>query len=48
MRTVSPAQVTTIDGGVEAPLPARVQATLGQLVGAAKEGLLALSVGGDA
>jgi hypothetical protein len=29
----------------EAVLPERVQAALGQLVGAAKEGLLALSVG---
>jgi putative transposase len=31
--------------GDAAPLPARVQEALGQLVGAAKEGLLALSVG---
>ena len=44
MRTVSPTQVTTIEDG-EAPLPARVQEALGQLVGAAKEGLVALSVG---
>jgi hypothetical protein len=32
-------------GRVEAVLPARVQGALGELVGAAKEGLLALSVG---
>jgi hypothetical protein len=39
--TVSVAQAA----GGEAVLPARVQEALGQLVGAAKEGLLALSVG---
>ena len=38
---VAVAQATTL----EAVLPARVQEALGQLVGAAKEGLLALSVG---
>ena len=32
-------------GPAEAVLPPRVQEALGQLVGAAKEGLLALSVG---
>jgi hypothetical protein len=40
--TVSVAQVATAQ---EAVLPARVQDALGELVGAAKEGLLALSVG---
>lgn len=40
--TVSVAQVATAQ---EAVLPARVQEALGELVGAAKEGLLALSVG---
>jgi putative transposase len=40
--TVSPAQVVTAS---EAVLPVRVQEALGELVGAAKEGLLALSVG---
>jgi len=39
--TVSSAQAVA----VEAALPARVQEALGELVGAAKEGLLALSVG---
>jgi putative transposase len=42
MRTVSVAQAATAQ---EAVLPARVQEALGELVGAAKEGLLALSVG---
>ena len=45
MQTVSSRQVETGDEGVEEPLPPRVQEALGQLVGAAKEGLLALSVG---
>jgi len=40
--TVSVAQAATMQ---EAVLPARVQEALGELVGAAKEGLLALSVG---
>lgn len=38
---VAVAQATTL----EVVLPVRVQEVLGQLVGAAKEGLLALSVG---
>jgi hypothetical protein len=42
MNTVSVAQAATAQ---EAGLPARVQEALGQLFGAAKEGLLALSVG---
>jgi putative transposase len=40
--TVSLAQAVTAS---EAVLPVRVQETLGELVGAAREGLLALSVG---
>jgi hypothetical protein len=40
--TVSVAQAAIAS---EAVLPARVQEALGELVGAAKEGLLALSVG---
>jgi putative transposase len=35
----------TATGAAQTPLPPRVQQALGQLVGAAKEGLLALSVG---
>jgi putative transposase len=42
MKTVSVAQAVIAE---EAVLPARVQEALGELVGAAKEGLLALSVG---
>jgi putative transposase len=42
MKTVSVVQAATAQ---EAVLPARVQEALGELVGAAKEGLLALSVG---
>ena len=42
MKTVSVAQAATAQ---EVVLPARVQEALGELVGAAKEGLLALSVG---
>ncbi len=45
MQTVSRPGVVTTEQAVEEPLPPRVQETLGQLVGAAKEGLLALSVG---
>ncbi len=41
MKTVSLDQV----GGEELALPGRVQEVLGELVGSAKEGLLALSVG---
>lgn len=44
MQTVSRSQVVTAQEAVEQPLPARIQEALGQLVGAAKEGLLALSV----
>ncbi len=45
MQTVSRPEVVTAREAVEEPLPARIQEALGQLVGAAKEGLLALSVG---
>jgi putative transposase len=45
MQTVSPSQVVNAREAVEEPLPPRIQEALGQLVGAAKEGLLALSVG---
>jgi putative transposase len=45
MQTVSLSQVVTSSEAVEESLPPRVQEALGQLVGAAKEGLLALSVG---
>ena len=45
MRTVPAVKVVTAEDAVEEPLPPRVQEALGELVGAAKEGLLALSVG---
>ncbi len=45
MRKVSAPQVVTALEAAEGPLPARVQEALGELVGAAREGLLALSVG---
>ena len=45
MQTVSRSQVVTRPESLEEPLPPRIQEALGQLVGAAKEGLLALSVG---
>jgi putative transposase len=45
MRTVPAVKVVTAEDAVEEPLPPRVQEALGHLVGAAKEGLLALSVG---
>jgi transposase-like protein len=45
MQTVSSAKVAAPVEAVEESLPPRVQEALGQLVGAAKEGLLALSVG---
>ena len=45
MQTVSRRQVEPGIESIEEPLPPRVQEALGQLVGAAKEGLLALSVG---
>jgi putative transposase len=45
MRTVPAVKVVTSEDAIEESLPPRVQEALGQLVGAAKEGLLALSVG---
>jgi hypothetical protein len=45
MQTVSLAMVVSDSEAVEEPLPLRIQEALGQLVGAAKEGLLALGVG---
>src|SRR6266487_6106198 len=45
MKTVSREQVATSERVGEIALPARVQEALGELVGSAKEGLLALSVG---
>ena len=45
MRKVpAPKVVTTLEAS-ESPLPPRIQEALGELVGAAREGLLALSVG---
>src|SRR4051794_39046008 len=45
MKKVSAPGVVTSREGIESPLPARIQEALGELVGAAREGLLALSVG---
>jgi putative transposase len=45
MRKVSAPKVVTAGEATESPLPARIQEALGELVGAAREGLLALSVG---
>jgi putative transposase len=45
MQTVSRSKVVNAVEVVEEPLPPRVQEALGQLVGAAREGVLALSVG---
>jgi putative transposase len=45
MKKVSAAQVVTPAGALESPLPAQIQEALGELVGVAREGLLALSVG---
>jgi len=45
MRKVPAAKVVTIDEALECQLPAQIQEALGELVGAAREGLLALSVG---
>jgi transposase-like protein len=44
MRKVSGPQVVTASEALESPLPAEIQVALGELVGAAREGLLALSV----
>jgi putative transposase len=45
MKKVSGPQVVTTAEALESPLPAPIQEALGELVGAAREGLLALSVG---
>src|SRR4051794_9063505 len=45
MRKVPAPEVVTASEASERPLPAPVQEALGELVGAAREGLLALSVG---
>ncbi len=45
MRKVPAAKVVTTLEASESPLPPRIQEALGELVGAAREGLLALSVG---
>jgi putative transposase len=45
MKKVSGPQVVTTAEALERPLPAEIQEALGELVGAAREGLLALSVG---
>ena len=45
MKKVSGPQVVTPAEAAERPLPAQIQEALGELVGAAREGLLALSVG---
>ena len=45
MKKVPGSQVVTALEAVESPLPPQIQQALGELVGAAKEGLLALSVG---
>jgi hypothetical protein len=45
MRKVSGSQVVSTTEALESPLPAEIQEALGELVGAAREGLLALSVG---
>jgi transposase-like protein len=45
MKKVSGSKVVTTAEASELPLPAEIQEALGELVGAAREGLLALSVG---
>lgn len=45
MKKVSGLQVVTTADTSELPLHAEIQAALGELVGAARDGLLALSVG---
>lgn len=45
MKKVSASEVVTAAEVGESPLPAEIQEALGELVGAAREGLLALSVG---
>ena len=45
MKKVTAPKVVTTSEASESPLPAEIQEALGELVGAAREGLLALSVG---
>lgn len=45
MKSVTTSQVVNASEATETPLPPQLQEALGELVGAAKEGLLALSVG---
>ena len=45
MKKVLVTEVGTTLQAAESPLPPRIQEALGELVGAAREGLLALSVG---
>src|SRR3954449_11752026 len=45
MRKVPAPKVVTAAEALESPLPRQIQEALGELVGAAREGLLALSVG---
>jgi len=45
MKKVSGSKVVTTREASQLPLPAEIQQALGELVGAAREGLLALSVG---
>src|SRR5215204_3416354 len=45
MRKVPATKVVTALEATESPLPPRIQEALGELVGAARDGLLALSVG---
>ncbi|MGH2883286.1 MAG: IS256 family transposase [Solirubrobacteraceae bacterium] len=45
MKKVPAAEVVTAATATESPLPTQIQEALGELVGAAREGLLALSVG---
>jgi putative transposase len=45
VKKVPASQVVTTEGACELPLPPEIQEALGELVGAAREGLLALSVG---
>jgi putative transposase len=45
MKKVSAPKVVTTAAAIESPLPPQIQEALGELVGAAREGLFALSVG---
>ena len=45
MKKVPASKVATTTEAMDSPLPAQIQEALGELVGAAREGLLALSVG---